>query len=484
MLGVEEKYYLLLLFVPVILNILMYLWRKKFFYLSTLDIVGEKTSKDTFFRKIEKILFYSIYVTATIFLAEPYLVKLKKPENVIIVIDNSYSTSVKYENSDRFSLLIEKAKKITRELNIDKVYYFNYDYKKNSLTDNPGVSKNVLNYSLLKHFIQANIKIGNVVILFTDATRNKKKVIDYFKDNENFYYYIVGQSVRNYCISKISHITKPFRERKITLFVESYNQELPPFIIINGRRKKIQTNSISFRLPFHIKFLKAVLPDGDDCYVDNQISLILYNVNFKIKHKFEKRMSSILTGIEKLFLSKRTDTILITDAPISGKFYKVIYTGFTHTQQVRNMSFQKIIFFDPQLFYNINNISFLRNENIPHFVFLEGRPLFATNRGYLILEERGNIFTSFKIDENITTNKFWHIFVWKRIIEYAIGTKNPVKSSIAIYPECDLSSSQMKNKEFNILSTQYKYYPHSFIKTLLVSLLIIYILVIFILIFL
>ncbi len=450
--------------------------KKKYHYISTLDILGGSIKKVNILRKIEKILFYAIYVLIAVFLSDPYLIKFKKAENIILIVDNSYSTSIKFNNTTRFAHLIEKARKTALEFDKKNLYYINYDLKKRSVYDKEVPSRNILNHSLLRFFIESNLKIGNIVVFYSDIAVYKKNIINDYKNHNNFYYYIIGGLAKNYCISRISYKSRPFKNRKIKVFFENYGIEFPETIYINGKKKKIKNNKIVTSLSFQTKFLKIVLPGGDDCSIDNQIHMPVYNMKYKIKHEFKTGRKSFLTRIEKLLLSKNKDTILVTDIPITNKYYKIIYTGLSPTQITKNISFQNVIFFEPELFYGINKLSFLKQNNIPHFVFLEGRPLLSTNRGYLILEENGNIFTSFKIDESITTNMFWDVFLWKRIIEYAVGRKNIVKSDVSLFSKCDLSSVKDTNKELTKQGSKFKYHLQHFIKKLLIGFILSYLL--------
>lgn len=470
--GIENKLYLCLLLVPIVFHLLLYFLRKKVYYVSTLNIFG--AVQNNVLRKVEIALFYLVYTLIILFLSQPYKVKKVSKDNVLLVIDNSYTTATKYGDSDRFSSLLKKLRNIAMYVGKDRMYYVNYELGKKSITDNLPLSPKKLNMTLLKSFIETNLKLNNIVIFFTDASGSKIDFIDRFKNNSNFYYYIVGSKSKNYCIARVLYLSKFLQKTRIFIYLENYNIKLPSFLTINGRDKKIRGKVIRITLPFATKFIDVRLPDGDDSYIDNYVKISFTNSNVDIKYKLKEGRNILLDTLRKKIISRGNKKIFITDTDMDGNFCKIIYAGFSPTQKIKKIAFRDILYFDARLFKNINKITFVKNKMMPHFMFLEGIPLLATNTGYLILNEGNKIFTSFGINDDITISKFWHTFLWKRIIEFAANEFNLVKSKVSFFENCDISSQTVESKEFvkEMVNTKYSLQP--FIRIILVVLIPLY----------
>lgn len=476
--GIERKEYLLLLLIPVFIYLVLYLLKRKVYPLSLLSILVEGENK--LLKKLETILFYLIYILIVLFLSKPYILKEVNKENIVLIFDNSYTTGVRNNGHIRFTSLLTKLKNISKEIDKDSVYFTNYEMKKGKITDNLSPAQIQLNLTLVKSVIDANLKINNVVIFFTDAAGNKSKIVEEFKNHPNFYYYVETGEAKNYCIAKVKYFSEFLQKIKVIIYFENYGIDLPKLANINGKWKKIKNGKVKIVLPFGTKFIKVKLEKGDDSPVDNNAMLFLSNSNFTLVTKLEGKKNTFLTKLKKKIVSRTNKKILISDRLVEGNYHKIIYTGLSPTQKVKKVAFQNVAYFNPDLFKRIEKITFIKNEKIPQFMFLEGIPLLATNSGYLILEKNNIISTSFKTNENITLNKFWHIFLWKRIIEYSAKEYKFLKSKISLFSNCNLSSSPIKSKEFTKKAATTVYYLQYHLKIVLLLLLPVY-LILFIL---
>ncbi len=480
--GIENKLYLLLLLPPVLLYLFLYLFRKKVYYISILSILG--SSGNSILRKVELALFYLSYIAIVLFLSRLYIVKSVNKDNILLVVDSSYTTSTKFNDADRFSYLIAKAKDIAKDVGKKNIYYIDYDIKKRKISEKMVSSDEILNLSLLKFFIDTNLSVGNTIIFFTDGSGDKPNMIEKFKDHRNFYYYIIGSTAKNYCISRIRYTSKFLWFTKVIVYLNNYGIDLPDIVSINGKKKKIKNNVVKTTLPFHTKFLDVKLKNADESYIDNHIKVFIHNSNFALEYRFKQNKNTALSAIRKKIRSSGGKKIVITDGNGYIDSYRVIYAGFSSTQRTKKVAFHNISYFDREVFKNINQINFIKKDKIPQFMFLEGIPLLATNSGYLILSEGNHIYTSFGINDNITINKFWHTFLWKRIIEYAAKDGNIRKSNLSFYGKCDLSPQIRKEKEFVKEYTFVKYSLQAVLRNIIFVLIPLYLLVFLLLYFL
>lgn len=467
---------------PVLLYLFLYVFRKKTYYISILSIFG--WYRDSVLRKIEAILFYVSYVAIVLFLSRPYVLKGVSEDNVLLVVDNSYTTLTKYNNANRFAYLLTKARNVANSIGKDSIYYINYDVRKVNISENILPSTKILNMPLLKFFVETNLSVGNVVIFFTDGSGDKGNVIKHFVGNKNFYYYTAGNKAKNYCVSRIRYLSKFLKYSKVFVYLDNYGANMPNVLNINGRKKKIKNNMARVTLPFDTKFIEVKLEDKDDSFVDNYMNVFIHNSNFAIEYKFKRKKNVLLDTLIKKITHVGNKKIVVTDASADGDFYRVIYSGFSPAQKVKKIAFQNISYFDSRVFKNINQITFIRKGSVSQFMFLEGIPLLATNSGYLVLNDGNRIYTSFGIDDNITINRFWHAFLWKRIIEYAAKDHSVKKSNLTFYGKCDLTPAITKEKEFIKSSTLVKHSLQFILKNVVLVLISLYLLVFLILYFL